>query len=164
MTFEGTYVWKLRQALGSQRLLISGVGAFIVTPEGKLWLGRRTESGEWSYFGGAMELGDSVVETVIKEVHEETGLVTVPGDWTFFGVHSVPGETNFSYPNGDAVQVVNNLFTMVLDSELVGGDDGEHDAFAAFALDELPANMKVDTLPVVALYKEFVRTGNVQVK
>ncbi len=56
---------------------IAGVGA-IVIDEGKVLLikrGRPPLLGEWSIPGGAMELGETVREAVVREVREETGLV-----------------------------------------------------------------------------------------
>lgn len=163
MGFAGSYVWKLRQVLGSQRLIVAGVGAFIMTPGGKLWMGKRTDGGLWSYVGGAIELGDSVMATLLKEVREEAGLETKPGDWTFVGVHSEPVETNSTYVNGDEIQVVNNLFTMVYDGEITVGDD-EHSEFATFDLNALPEGMKSDNIHALRVFKEFVRTGKVQVR
>ncbi|MDP9160807.1 MAG: NUDIX hydrolase [Acidobacteriota bacterium] len=55
---------------------IAGVGA-IVIDEGRVLLikrGRAPLLGEWSIPGGAMELGETVREAVVREVLEETGL------------------------------------------------------------------------------------------
>jgi mutator protein MutT len=55
---------------------IVGVGAIIIT-EGKILLEKRKNDpgrGKWSIPGGLVELGESVEETVIREVEEETGL------------------------------------------------------------------------------------------
>lgn len=163
MGFVGSYVWKLRQVWGSQPLLVPGIGAFIMTPQGKLWLGKRTDSGQWSYFGGAVELGDSVMDTVIKEVFEETGIETVPEDWTFVGIHSLPKEMEFVYPNGNEVQALNSYFTMVLAGGIATGDD-EHSEFAAFDLGDLPHDLKPDNLAAIAVFKAFMATGKVQVR
>ena len=56
---------------------IAGIGA-IVIDEGRVLLikrGRPPLLGEWSIPGGAMELGETVREAVVREVLEETGLV-----------------------------------------------------------------------------------------
>jgi len=53
-----------------------GVGAVIVR-DGMILLGKRRNEpgkGKWSIPGGAVELGESVEQTVIREVKEETGL------------------------------------------------------------------------------------------
>jgi len=55
---------------------IVGVGAIIIC-EGEILLEKRKNEpgkGKWSVPGGLVELGESVEQTVIREVKEETGL------------------------------------------------------------------------------------------
>ena len=55
---------------------IIGVGAIIIK-DGKILLEKRKNEpgrGKWSIPGGLVELGESVEQTVIREVREETGL------------------------------------------------------------------------------------------
>ena len=55
---------------------IVGVGAIIVQ-DGKILLEKRKNApgkGQWSVPGGLVELGESIEETVLREVREETGL------------------------------------------------------------------------------------------
>ncbi len=60
---------------------IIGVGA-VVIDGGKVLLVRRGQEplkGEWSLPGGALELGETLQQGVVREVLEETGLTVVPG-------------------------------------------------------------------------------------
>jgi len=55
---------------------VLGVGALIVC-DGKLLLEKRKNEpgkGKWSIPGGLVELGESIEQTVVREVEEETGL------------------------------------------------------------------------------------------
>jgi 8-oxo-dGTP diphosphatase len=55
---------------------VVGVGAIIIT-RGKILLEKRKNEpgrGQWSIPGGLVELGESVKQTAIREVKEETGL------------------------------------------------------------------------------------------
>lgn len=60
---------------------IIGVGA-VVIDRTKVLLVRRGQEplkGEWSLPGGALELGETLQQGVVREVLEETGLIVVPG-------------------------------------------------------------------------------------
>jgi mutator protein MutT len=59
---------------------IVGVGAVVIEGD-KVLLVRRGQQplkGEWSLPGGALELGETLEQGVIREVREETGLDVVP--------------------------------------------------------------------------------------
>ncbi|MDE3199509.1 MAG: NUDIX hydrolase [Acidobacteriota bacterium] len=59
---------------------IFGVGA-IILHRGRVLLARRAHApmrGKWTLPGGAVELGETSREAIIREVHEETGLSVHP--------------------------------------------------------------------------------------
>jgi ADP-ribose pyrophosphatase YjhB (NUDIX family) len=60
---------------------IVGVGAVVIDGTKVLLVRRGQEplKGEWSLPGGALELGETLQQGVVREVLEETGLVVVPG-------------------------------------------------------------------------------------
>lgn len=60
-----------------------GVGAVIINKEGKFFLAKRgplaqNEPGTWEFPGGAMEFGETMEETVKREVKEEFGISIKP--------------------------------------------------------------------------------------
>ncbi len=59
---------------------ITGVGAVIIHNDQVLLIERGQEplKGEWSLPGGALELGETLAEGIIREVREETGLIVEP--------------------------------------------------------------------------------------
>lgn len=59
---------------------IIGVGAVVIDGSKVLLVRRGQEplKGEWSLPGGALELGETLQQGVIREVFEETGLTVVP--------------------------------------------------------------------------------------
>ena len=59
---------------------IVGVGAVVIDGTKVLLVRRGNEplKGEWSLPGGAVELGETLQQGVVREVLEETGLVVIP--------------------------------------------------------------------------------------
>jgi len=54
-----------------------GVGVLIKNDKGEVLLGKRKGShgaGEWGFPGGSLRFGEKVIEAVIRETKEETGL------------------------------------------------------------------------------------------
>ena len=96
---------------------VVGVGAVVVRNGRALIIRRAHEprKGEWSLPGGHLDLGESLIDAVRREVKEETGLEVHPGTIieTFDRVHRDPdGRIRFHFvivdfvceaPSGDAV-------------------------------------------------------------
>ena len=98
--------------LGKIRL---GCSAAIFDETGtKILLTKRADNGEWCLPGGLMEPGESVDETCIREVLEETGLhIRITH---LVGVYSNP-HLLVEYPGGNRFQQVSLCFA----GEVVGG-------------------------------------------
>jgi ADP-ribose pyrophosphatase YjhB (NUDIX family) len=56
----------------------TAVGAVVGNERGEILLGQRSDSGEWFYPVGWADVGYSPAEVAVKEVFEETGIVTEP--------------------------------------------------------------------------------------
>jgi hypothetical protein len=76
--------------------LVVGSSAVVVDDEGRILLQRRSDSGNWALPGGTMDIGETLADSAIREVEEETG----DDGWPRFGaVASHPCE---SAPTGSA--------------------------------------------------------------
>ena len=99
----------------------------------RILLTRRTDNGRWCLPGGAVEAGESVEETCIREVWEETGLeVHVI---RLIGVYSSP-HVMVEYADGNRKQIISLSF----EAEIVGGELGpsnETTEFGYFTPDEI---------------------------
>ena len=81
---------------------IVGVGAVIVHQGRVLVVRRATEplKGEWSVPGGMLELGEKLKDGIVREVHEETGLLVEPTEVldVFDSIFADPdGRTRYHY-------------------------------------------------------------------
>jgi len=88
--------------------LIPAASAVVMNNEGKILLHRRSDSNTWSLPGGTMEIGESISETVKREVKEETGLDIEP-DY-IIGIYSNP-EHIVAYSDGEVRQEFSICFS-----------------------------------------------------
>jgi 8-oxo-dGTP pyrophosphatase MutT (NUDIX family) len=95
--------------------IVAAASAIVTNEEGDILLHRRTDNGLWALPGGAMELGESIVETVVREVHEETGLRVTPK--YVIAVYSDPGHV-FAYTDGE----VRQEFSVCVSCHIVDGE------------------------------------------
>lgn len=101
MPYEGSYMWRLRQKVGHEKIIMAGVCAIITDRQNRVLLENRRDFGIWSLPGGACELGESVVEALHREVREETGLRVEAAE--LMGLYT-GACYDVTYPNGDQVQ------------------------------------------------------------
>jgi ADP-ribose pyrophosphatase YjhB (NUDIX family) len=81
--------------------LVVGSSAIVVDHRNQILLQRRTDSGNWALPGGAMDIGETLAESVIREVKEETGFdVRIE---RIVGIYSDPGHV-FAYDDGGVRQ------------------------------------------------------------
>jgi ADP-ribose pyrophosphatase YjhB (NUDIX family) len=84
--------------------LVVGSSAIVAGSDGRLLLQRRSDSGNWALPGGAMDIGETFAQSVVREVKEETG---VDVEITHIvGIYSDPGHV-FAYDDGEVRQEFN---------------------------------------------------------
>lgn len=88
------------------RVIVTG-GAIIRDHLGRILLQRRSDYGDWGLPGGAMEPGETIEETMKREVLEETGLVVT--DYELYSIYSGP-RLQYQYPDGNKVVFVMFVF------------------------------------------------------
>jgi len=146
---EGEPFFKqLRRHIGKSPFASPGAAAFIQDAAGRVLLQRRGDTGEWGIPAGAMELGERIDQTVIREVYEETGLEVEPT--RLIGVYSDP-DFWYTYPNGDQLKVVSALFRVRVTGGQLQADGVESLELRFFPPDALP--------PLAALHLRRVLDG-----
>jgi ADP-ribose pyrophosphatase YjhB (NUDIX family) len=101
------YWQKIRQALGHETIILSGAAAIL--QEGKILLARHGALKNWYIPGGLQEQGESIQDTVCREIKEELGLELVVDK--LISIYSNPKWIT-EYPNGDKVQQLLFFFRM----------------------------------------------------
>ncbi len=91
--------------------IVPAASAIVTDDEGKILLHRRSDNDLWALPGGAMEIGESIAETAIREVKEETGL-TVKAEY-IVGIYTDPHHV-LAFSNGEVRQEFSLCFACTL--------------------------------------------------
>jgi ADP-ribose pyrophosphatase YjhB (NUDIX family) len=95
--------------------VVPSTTAVVTDHQDRIVLIRRRDNDLWALPGGGMELGESIVDTAVREVKEESGLdVEVTG---LIGVYTNPYHV-MAYTDGE----VRQQFSLCFTTRLVGGD------------------------------------------
>lgn len=69
------YIKYIRKYMGHRPVILNGTSVLVLDKENRVLLQKRTYPDKiWGLPGGIMEMGESLEETGIREVYEETGL------------------------------------------------------------------------------------------
>ena len=129
------YIMDLRKHIGHDALIGVGATTLVFNDEKELLLNLRADTNTWGIPGGSMELYETIEETAIRELKEETGisadkleLVTVLSGKDFY----------FEYPNGDKMCTVIILFKVLNYNGEIKVSDNESKSLKFFPLTNLP--------------------------
>lgn len=128
------YIMNLRKKVGHDPIIMVSCGAIILKDDSIL-LQYRRDFKLWAIHGGALEIGESLEETLKREVFEETGLEIL--DYEYYKVFTGK-EFYMTYPNQDQVYLVDHIFKI---NEFIGKIDEENDEVLTlkwFPIDEIP--------------------------
>lgn len=81
--------------------IVVAVTAFVLDTDDRVLMIRRTDSGLYAIPGGAQEVGETIGQTVVREVKEETGIDVEPTE--LIGVYSDP-EHVIAFTDGEVRQ------------------------------------------------------------
>ncbi len=94
--------------------LVPAASAIVTDKHGNILLERRSDNNLWALPGGVMELGESISQTIIREVKEETGL-DIAIDYVV-GIYSDPNHI-IAFSDGE----VRQEFSICFACKIVGG-------------------------------------------
>lgn len=124
-----------------------GKGKFVMGLRGK---NARDEQGRWDIGAGGLEFGDTVENTLRKEIKEE--YCSEVRDYKFIGYRDVHRENN-----GQKTHWIVLDFTVLVDPTMIAvGEPHKFDKVDWFALDTLPNNLHSQLLTFLEKYKDVL--------
>jgi 8-oxo-dGTP pyrophosphatase MutT (NUDIX family) len=164
MAYIGSYLWRLRQAVGNDLILMPGAMVALVRRDRQALMTKRTDDGTWCLPGGAAEPGGDFAQTAIDELAEETGIEVRKQDLVPFGSLSEAELHTINYPSGD----VTHCFALLFLARSWTGQpkpDPDEATEARFAdLDSPPLPLHAPTAQALALLREFLISGQFQLR
>lgn len=116
--------------------LVPSVNVAVEDNAGAVLLIRRTDNDNWALPGGAMDLGETLVDAAVRETLEETGIeVAITG---LIGIYTSPDHVILYTSNGE----VRQEFSVVFRARQVGGTpttSSESSEVAWVAPDRIPS-------------------------
>ncbi|MCH5320981.1 MAG: NUDIX hydrolase [Eubacterium sp.] len=131
-----SYIMDLRKHVGHETLIGVGATTLVFNSKNELLLNLRSDTDTWGIPGGSMELFETIEETAIRELKEETGINA--NDLELLDVLSSK-EYYFEYPNGDKMCSVIVLFLVKSYDGEIKVSDNESKKLKFFSLNNLPA-------------------------
>lgn len=129
------YLKKLREKVGNEILQIPSAAAIVRDESGHILLVKSQSAEVWGLPAGAIDLGETPQQAVVREVFEETNLQITPTK-----IAGVFGGKDFRYvySNGDEVEYFIVVFECKVKSGELFARDGEVSDFKYFAAEEMP--------------------------
>jgi 8-oxo-dGTP pyrophosphatase MutT (NUDIX family) len=164
MSYAGSYLWRLRQAVGHELVLMPGAMVALLRDDGQVLLTKRADDGSWCLPAGGAEVGGSFAQTAIDELAEETGIEVAIENLVPFASLSEAQEHTIHYPNGD----VTHCFALCFLARQWRGDprpDREESTAVRFApLDAVPEPLHAPTARALELLRTYLDTGKFQLR
>lgn len=124
--------------------VVPAASAIVLDDAGRILLHKRTDSGYWSIPGGSMGPGETIAETAVREIREETGIEAQVD--LLLCVYSNPRHV-ITYDNGEVRQQFSVCFLChAVGGELTTSDESSETRF--FDVAEIP---KLDMHPSIRL-------------
>lgn len=122
--------------------LIPAASTVVSNDRGELLLQRRSDNDLWSIPGGAMEPGETIRQTAIRETKEETGLDIEPTH--LIGIYSDPNHV-IEYSDGEVRQEFSVCFAATITSGTLAASDESTDVgfFAADQIADMPIHQSI---------------------
>jgi 8-oxo-dGTP pyrophosphatase MutT (NUDIX family) len=144
------YIRELRKLVGTRPIIMCGANVIILDGNGRILLHHRIDNDTWGLPGGAMEIGESLEETAIREAYEEVGLVCK--DLKIFNIYS-GDKLYYKYPDGNEVYNVTATYFCKDFSDQIVVDESEGNDARFFTVNDIPEEISP---PVRGIIDDFI--------
>ncbi len=132
------YINSIREHIGHDLVMTVGCGVIIENKEGQILLQKRSDTGEWSLPGGALEPIETYEQAAKREVWEEAGIEV--RNLKLFGIYSGK-QREIHYPNKDVVYSLAVMFWTNEYSGVISDTDSEVIEHRFFNRKDIPAEL-----------------------
>ncbi|MBN1866790.1 NUDIX domain-containing protein [Candidatus Sumerlaeota bacterium] len=147
-----SYLESIRSRVGRQCIILPGVRAVVLNDRGEVLLQRRTDMDCWGLPAGSVELHETALEALRREVMEETRLEVRHAEP--MALYSGPSQ-RFRYPNGDEVQGFAIAFIVRQWTGEPQADGVEGSEVRFWPIDTLPRDMVAIHARTLADFKQY---------
>lgn len=146
------YIKNMRKRIGHDSLLISTVGVIIIK-NNKILLQKRADNNMWAIHGGSINLGESFIEGLERELKEELNIS--PINPILYGIFS--GENmHYVYPNQDEAYFANHIFFCKDFEGEIKFNDYEVSEIKCFDTDKLPDHIHPPDTYILQYLPQFL--------
>ncbi|GIO83239.1 NUDIX domain-containing protein [Paenibacillus faecis] len=139
------YYKNLREKIGSELILLPSVAGVIRNDQGEILFGRKHNQEHWGLIAGAIEIGETPAQAMVREALEETGLDVEPE--RIIGVYGGE-EQRFTYGNGHQVEYLTIVFECKIKAGQLIPDNEEMKDLKFFPEDQIP--------PIANKYPDYI--------
>ena len=101
---------------------IVAVGGVVENNKGEILLVKQRNNGEWVYPGGQVEVGETIIEALIREVREESG-INISVDKLFWIGSNIAGHKGYDGVDNVPTKVIFGFICSYIDGELCDSDE-----------------------------------------
>ena len=161
MSYEGSYIWRIRQKIGHDELITATVDV-VAVKDGKVCLVFNKDFEAWTLPAGHVEVNDSWQSAIKTEMLEEAGLLAEEVDLLPFATISGPAY-KIDYPNGDKTRPFTVVFwcEKFVEEQLVDTEEIADKRWVELSK-IYDLHLAYNAAAILDAYQEFVRTGAFQ--
>lgn len=162
MGYAGSYIWKLRQKIGSELLITATIDVLPIDDQGRIKLVYAKHVDSWNVVGGHVEPGDSYASAALNELQEEAGITASASDLIPWATISGPGRI-FHYQDGDTQPFTLIFLIRKWQNETQPTDQEEIAQTEWFTVEEaLKIKITPWTRKILLAYQDYLKTDQFQ--